>query len=194
MTRSASCSTSRRPRPGSPRAPSRPIACCASSTGSACRSARRATIRKRPSRRRRRKSARPRQPKPPKPPSPRKLRRLDRHGLWGKGGVGAVFCAEDPLPYPPPRSECSSDMTSRLIAVGIFGAPQGVRGEVRVKSYTAEPKALGAYGELADASGARRFKIVALRPLKDDMVVVRLDGVADRDAAAKLTGVELFAR
>jgi len=85
-------------------------------------------------------------------------------------------------------------MTSRLIAVGVFGAPQGVRGEVRVKSYTAEPKALGAYGELADASGLRRFKIVALRPLKDDMVVVRLDGIADREAAAELTGVELFAR
>ena len=85
-------------------------------------------------------------------------------------------------------------MTSRLVAVGIFGAPHGVRGEIRVKSYTADPSALGAYGELTDASGARRFKIVARRPLKDDMVVVRLDGVGDRDAAAKLTGVELFAR
>jgi 16S rRNA processing protein RimM len=82
----------------------------------------------------------------------------------------------------------------RLVAVGVFGAPHGVRGEVRVKSYTGDPKSLAAYGELTDAAGARRFKIAALRPLKDDMVVVRLDGVADRDEAAALTGTELFAR
>jgi len=85
-------------------------------------------------------------------------------------------------------------MMPRLVAVGIFGAPHGVRGEVRIKSFTDDPTSLGAYGELTDVAGARRFKIATLRPLKDDMVVVRLDGVADRDAAAALTGVELFAR
>jgi 16S rRNA processing protein RimM len=85
-------------------------------------------------------------------------------------------------------------MTPRLVAVGIFGAPHGVRGELRAKSYTGDPKALGAYGDLTDKSGARRFKIVGLRALKDDMVVVRIDGVADPAAAAKLTGVEIFAR
>jgi 16S rRNA processing protein RimM len=84
-------------------------------------------------------------------------------------------------------------MTSPLLAVGIFGAPHGVRGEMRVKSYTNDPKALSAYGDLTDSTGARSFKIVALRILKDDMVVVRLDGVADRGAAALLNGVELFA-
>ena len=82
----------------------------------------------------------------------------------------------------------------RLVAVGIFGAPHGVRGDVRAKSYTDDPKSLGAYGELTDASGFMRFKIAALRPLKDDMVVLHIAGVADRDAAAKLTGTELFAR
>jgi 16S rRNA processing protein RimM len=85
-------------------------------------------------------------------------------------------------------------MTSRLIAIGVFGAPHGVRGELRAKAYTADPRSLAAYGALYDSSGVRSFKILALRPLKDDMVVLRVDGVADRDAAAKLTGVELFAR
>jgi 16S rRNA processing protein RimM len=85
-------------------------------------------------------------------------------------------------------------MRPRLVAVGIFGAPHGVRGELRAKSYTDDPKALGAYGDLTDKSGARRFKILGLRALRDDMVVARLDGVADRAAAAKLTGVEIFAR
>jgi 16S rRNA processing protein RimM len=85
-------------------------------------------------------------------------------------------------------------VTRRLIAIGVFGAPHGVKGELRAKSYTDDPKALGAYGEVADAAGARRFKILSLRPLKDEMVVLRLEGINDRDAAAALTGVEIFAR
>ena len=38
----------------------------------------------------------------------------------------------------------------RLILMGVFGAPQGVRGEVRVKSLTGDPNAIGAYGPLTD--------------------------------------------
>ena len=82
----------------------------------------------------------------------------------------------------------------RLIALGVFGAPQGVRGEVRVKSYTQVPKALTTYGALTDAKGARAFSFEAVRALKDDMLVVRVAGIATRDAAQALTGVELFAR
>ena len=82
----------------------------------------------------------------------------------------------------------------RLVLLGVFGAPQGVRGEVRIKSYTAEAKAIGGYGPLTDATGARRFVLDALRPLKDDMLVARLSGVSTREAAALLTGVEIFAR
>ena len=83
---------------------------------------------------------------------------------------------------------------TRLVLLGVFGAAQGVRGEVRVKSFTAEPKAIGGYGVLTDASGARAFRFESARPLRDDMLVVRLAGVTTRDAAATLTGVEIFAR
>ena len=82
----------------------------------------------------------------------------------------------------------------RLIALGDFGAPQGVRGEVRVKSYTQVPKALGSYGALTDAKGARAFTLESLRAVKDDMLVVRVAGVTTREAAQALTGAELFAR
>ena len=82
----------------------------------------------------------------------------------------------------------------RLIALGIFGAPQGVKGEVRVKSYTGVPKAIGSYGPLTDSKGARSFKFEALRPLKDEMLVARVAGVTTREAAQALTGTELFAR
>lgn len=76
----------------------------------------------------------------------------------------------------------------------MFGAPQGVRGEIRLKSYTAAPADVGAYGPLTDAAGARRFPVKIVRGLRDDMLVVRVEGVATREAAAALTGVELFAR
>src|SRR5271167_4744998 len=82
----------------------------------------------------------------------------------------------------------------RLVLVGVFGAPQGVRGEIRVKSFTADPKAIGAYGALTDAKRANHFAFERLRALKDDMVVVKVEGVETRGVAAALTGVEIFAR
>jgi 16S rRNA processing protein RimM len=78
--------------------------------------------------------------------------------------------------------------------MGVFGAPQGVRGEVRLKSLTAEPSAIGAYGPLTDKKRAQAFVFDSLRPLKDDMLVARVAGVATRDAAEALRGVEIFAR
>jgi 16S rRNA processing protein RimM len=84
--------------------------------------------------------------------------------------------------------------SDRLVLVGVFGAPQGVRGEIRVKSFTGDPKAIGAYGPLADASGARAFAFERLRARRDDMLVVKVKCVETREAAAALTGLELFAR
>ena len=80
----------------------------------------------------------------------------------------------------------------RLVLVGMFGAPQGVRGETRVKSHTSDPLAIGVYGPLTDAKRARVFAFESLRPLKGDMLVARVKGVHSREAAAALTGVEIF--
>jgi 16S rRNA processing protein RimM len=78
--------------------------------------------------------------------------------------------------------------------MGVFGAPQGVRGEIRVKSLTGEPSAIGAYGLLTDNGGARAFAFDSLRLLKEDMLVARVAGVTTREAADALKGVEIFAR
>jgi 16S rRNA processing protein RimM len=82
----------------------------------------------------------------------------------------------------------------RLIALGVFGAPQGVRGEIRIKSYTAEPAAVGGYGPLTDAAGTRSFAVKIVRPWGAPQRVPRGVGGGTRAAAAALTGVELFAR
>jgi 16S rRNA processing protein RimM len=102
-------------------------------------------------------------------------------------------------PTPPDKDEslclgpARGEGKRRLIALGVFGAPQGIRGEVRIKSYTRDPKAVAAYGPLTDGRGAR-FVLESVRLLKDEMLVARLEGIANREAAAALTGVELFAR
>ncbi len=74
-----------------------------------------------------------------------------------------------------------------------IGAPHGVRGEVRLKSFAETPADVAAYGPLVTADG-RSFTITALRPASGpapDMFVVRLKGVDDREAAAALTGLDL---
>jgi 16S rRNA processing protein RimM len=82
-------------------------------------------------------------------------------------------------------------MTSRIL-VGVFGAPHGVRGELRVKAYTGQPLALLDYGPLESEDGSRRFILTGARALKDDLIVARVSGISDRDAAAALTNTKLF--
>ncbi|MDP3524550.1 MAG: ribosome maturation factor RimM [Hoeflea sp.] len=76
------------------------------------------------------------------------------------------------------------------ILVGIVGAAQGLRGEVRVKPFTEDPMGLADYGALYTADG-RRFEILDHRFAKT-VVVVRFRGVNDRTAAEALKGLELY--
>ena len=76
------------------------------------------------------------------------------------------------------------------IQMAVIGAAHGIRGELRVKTFTGDPLALGDYGPLYSSDG-RTFEITDIRPA-NTVVVVRFKGVNDRDAAEKLNGVELF--
>src|SRR5579862_518892 len=80
---------------------------------------------------------------------------------------------------------------SPLLLIGRIGAAHGVKGEVRLLSFTTEAKAIAAYGPLLDRHG-RQFEIAALRPLKDNLFVARLSGVATRGDAEALNNVDLF--
>src|SRR6266852_6076311 len=77
------------------------------------------------------------------------------------------------------------------ICVAQIGAAHGMRGEVKLRSFTADPMAVKDYGPLESEDGAARFEIEAVRPAKDHLVA-RLRGVRDRDAAQRLTNVRLF--
>jgi 16S rRNA processing protein RimM len=76
------------------------------------------------------------------------------------------------------------------ICVARLGAAHGVRGEVKLWSFTADPAAVVDYGPFETADG-RVVEIEALRPAKE-FFVARLKGVADRDAAERLRNAELF--
>ena len=75
------------------------------------------------------------------------------------------------------------------VILAVVGAPHGVRGELRVKSFAEDPMSIRAYGKLFAEDG-RAFEIERMRPAKD-VLVAKFRGVDDRDAAAKLTGLEL---
>jgi 16S rRNA processing protein RimM len=77
-----------------------------------------------------------------------------------------------------------------MVALGRIGAAQGLRGEVRIATFTEAPENIAAYGPLTGGNG-RMFRITALRPLKGAVVVARLEGVADRNTAEALAGIEL---
>jgi 16S rRNA processing protein RimM len=77
------------------------------------------------------------------------------------------------------------------ICVAQIGAAHGVRGEVKVRSFTEDPAAFSSYGPLESEDGTQRFEIESLRPAKDHYVV-RIAGVNDRNAAEKLTNIRLY--
>jgi 16S rRNA processing protein RimM len=86
----------------------------------------------------------------------------------------------------------ASAANERRVLVGRIGAAHGVKGEVRLMSFTQDPKAIGAYGPLTDVRGAMQFEIAALRPLKDNLFVARLAGITTREAAEAMTNIDLY--
>lgn len=82
------------------------------------------------------------------------------------------------------------DRPTDHVVIAVVGAPHGLRGDVRIKSYTEDPMAIGDYGPLRGGDG-KTYLVKALRPVKDDLVIARIDGVNDRTLAESLTNLEL---
>jgi 16S rRNA processing protein RimM len=76
------------------------------------------------------------------------------------------------------------------ICVAQIGGAHGLRGEVKLKSFTGDPMAVADYGPLTSEDGAS-FEIEALRPAKGHLVA-RFRGIEDRGAAERLANVRLF--
>jgi len=80
------------------------------------------------------------------------------------------------------------------ICLGQIGAPHGVRGQVRLRSFTSNPAAIAAYGALQTEDG-RTLQLKSLRPATDpakDYFVAAFADIRDRDAAARLANAKLY--
>ncbi|NOJ50547.1 ribosome maturation factor RimM [Bradyrhizobium archetypum] len=77
------------------------------------------------------------------------------------------------------------------ICVARIGAAHGVRGAVKLWTFTEDPLAVKHYGPLMTKDGARQFEVTHVREAKDHLVVT-LKGIATRDDAERLNGLELY--
>lgn len=81
------------------------------------------------------------------------------------------------------------------VCLGVMAGAHGVRGLVKVKAFTEDPADVAAYGPVADKSGRRQWRLTVVGPApgkSPDVVLAKVEGVADRDAAQALHGTELY--
>jgi 16S rRNA processing protein RimM len=84
-----------------------------------------------------------------------------------------------------------SSPEARVLLGEIVGV-QGVEGLVRVKAHTADPMDVAAYGPLTAEPGGRPLSLEVLREVKGGVVIARVAGIADRNAAEGLRGLRLY--
>lgn len=82
------------------------------------------------------------------------------------------------------------ESASNRVCLGVVVGVKGLRGEVRVKSFTERPADIGAYGPLATEDG-RAFALTVTGSAQG-VVIARIKGVADRNGAEALKGTKLF--
>jgi 16S rRNA processing protein RimM len=80
---------------------------------------------------------------------------------------------------------------SDKVCVARIGAAHGVRGAVKLWTFTEDPFAVKAYGVLSTKDGARHFEVTSAREAKDHLVAT-FQGVTTREEAERLNGVELY--
>jgi 16S rRNA processing protein RimM len=77
------------------------------------------------------------------------------------------------------------------ICVARIGAAHGVRGAVKLWTFTEDPLAVKHYGPLMTKDGARQFEVTHVREVRDHLVAT-LKGIATREDAERLNGIELY--
>ncbi|MBT8476736.1 MAG: ribosome maturation factor RimM, partial [Alphaproteobacteria bacterium] len=78
------------------------------------------------------------------------------------------------------------------VCVGAVAGAFGVHGEVRLKSFCADPEAIADYGPLATENGDRVFDVTLGQAIKNGYSA-RLSGVVTKEDADTLKGVRLYA-
>ena len=82
-------------------------------------------------------------------------------------------------------------VSEKRVCVGAVAGAHGVRGAIKIKSFTANPKDIARYGELEDESGERRFTL-RLTGAGKGVLIGHLSGIADRNQAEAARGLLLY--
>ncbi len=82
-------------------------------------------------------------------------------------------------------------MTDRICIAAIAGA-FGVRGEVRLKAFTATPEDVAAYGAVTTEDAAQSFTITLSGQTTKGALIARLSGIATKEQAEALKGTRLY--
>jgi len=77
------------------------------------------------------------------------------------------------------------------VCVGAIAGARGLKGEVRIKSFTADPDDVAAYGPVTTEDGSRSFRVTVTARAKG-LVIARLEGIGGRDEAEALKGTRLY--
>lgn len=83
-------------------------------------------------------------------------------------------------------------MNETRVCVGAVGGAFGVKGEVRLKSFCADPEAIADYAPLWSEDGKRQFRPTITQAINNGLAA-QLDGVTTKEEADALRGVRLYA-
>jgi len=97
------------------------------------------------------------------------------------GGIGHVL----------PEGESVAPRAEKTICVARIGAAHGVRGAVKLWTFTEDPFAVTRYGPLSSKDGLRRFEVAQAREA-NGFLVATLEGITSRNEAERLNGIELY--
>ena len=110
-------------------------------------------------------------------PQKRRSRTLERAGAAADGAAG--------------NAATRADAARGLVCLGVMLGPHGVRGAVRIKSFTAPAEAIAGYGVLYDGQGRPRYGL-SLKGSSRGAVLATIEGVDDRTGAEALKGAKLY--
>ncbi len=87
-----------------------------------------------------------------------------------------------------------SKVPEQRVLMGAITRAHGIRGQVVVKWFGDDIDAIRQYGTFEDETGERSFRVLKVKPHKDDTVLAQLDGIDSRDAAEALRGTPLYVK
>lgn len=89
------------------------------------------------------------------------------------------------------RNSVPDMQATQNICVGMIVAAHGIKGEVKVKSFTEDAAKLASYGPLLDETGTRKFDLT-VNAVTKGAVIAAIKGIGNRNAAEALKGTKLF--